>query len=55
MRHDACTHTGSMPGCRCDDRLRVEATEIAEDPAARPDIRAIAAATAAGMAVLVCK
>ena len=55
MRHDACTHTGSVPGCRCDDRLRTEAAEIAQDPSTRPDIRAIAAATAAGMAVLICK
>ena len=55
MRHDACTHTGSIPNCRCDDRLRAEATEIAKDSAIRPDVRAIAAATAAGMAVLICK
>ena len=55
MRHDACTHTGDLPNCRCDDRLRVEAIEIAQDPAMRPDVRALAAATAAGMTVLVCK
>ena len=55
MRHDACTHTGGIPSCRCDDRLRAEALEIAQDPATRPDIAALATATAASMVVLVCR
>ena len=55
MRHDACTHTNDMPSCRCDDRLRAEATEIAQDPATPTDIAALATATAASMAILVCK
>ena len=55
MRHDACTHTNDVPSCRCDDRLRIEATEIAQDPATPTDIAALATATAASMTILVCK
>ena len=55
QRHDSCTHTGKLPSCRCDDLLRIETSEIAQDPAMSPDIRALAAATAASMLVLVCK
>lgn len=55
MRHDACTHTNDLPSCRCDDRLRAEADEIAHDPASRPEIVALATAMSASMAVLVCK
>ena len=55
MRHDACTQTGKMPSCKCDDLLRIEAGEIAQDPATRADIAALATATAASMTVLICK
>ena len=55
MHHDACTQTGKFPSCACDDKLRLAATAIAEDPATPPDIKAIAVATAGGMAVLVFK
>ncbi len=55
MHHDACTQTGKFPSCACDEKLRRAATAIAEDPSTPPDIKAIAVATASGMAVLVCK
>ena len=55
MRHDACTHTNDLPSCRCDDRLRAEADEIAHDPATPAEIAALATATAASMTLLVCK
>ena len=55
MHHDACTHTGSLPSCACDDRLRAEATAVARDPATPPDVQAVAIATAASMTVLLCK
>jgi hypothetical protein len=55
MRHDACTQTGQLPTCACDERLRIEATAIARDPRTRPDVQAIAAATAGGMTILLCK
>ena len=55
MRHDACTKTDKLPACACDDRLRLEATDIVQDPQTRADIRALAIATASAMAVLVCK
>ena len=54
-RHDACTRTGTLPPCACDDRLRLAATTIAADTAETPDLRALAGATAAAMAVLICK
>ena len=54
MRHDACTRTGSLPSCGCDARLKREATAIAHDPASTTELRALAAATAASMAILVC-
>ncbi len=55
MHHDACTTTGTLPSCACDDGLRADATLVAQDPATPPDVRAVALATAAGMAVLICK
>ena len=54
MRHDACTKTGSLPTCACDERLMREATAIAESPASTVDLKALATATAASMAILVC-
>ena len=54
MRHDACTKTGSLPSCTCDERLMREATTIAHDPASTADLKALATATAASMAILVC-
>ena len=55
MHHDACTRTGTLPPCACDERLRLAATVIAADPGNTPDVRTIAGATAAAMAVLICK
>ncbi len=55
MHHDACTRTGALPSCACDDRLRAEATAVAQDPATPADVQAIALATAASMAVLICR
>ncbi len=54
-RHDACTQTGSLPNCACNDRLQAESIAIAQDPQQTPDLQALAAATAASMAVLICK
>lgn len=54
MRHDACTPDGGLPSCACDQRFRVEATAVAEDPASPPALKVTAAATAAAIAVLVC-
>ena len=53
--HDACSESGTLPGCTCDQRLRIEATAIAEDPATPLDLKVAAAGTAAAMAVLVCE
>ena len=55
MRHDACTDTGTLPSCTCDQRLRIEATAVAEDPTTPPDLKVTAAATAAAIAVLICE
>ncbi len=55
MRHDACTTTGDVPNCACNDRLRLESAAIAQDPQTPPNIQGLAAATAASMAVLICK
>lgn len=55
MRHDACTKTGALPNCACNERLQREATAIVEDPRTTPELKTLAAATAAGMAVLICK
>lgn len=55
MRHDACTKTGKLPSCACDDRLRVEATLVAKDPRTPPDVQAVALATATAMELLICK
>ena len=54
-QHDACTHTGSMPSCRCDERFGREASAIANDPSRTDELRALAASMAASMAVLICK
>jgi hypothetical protein len=55
MHHDACTKTGSLPSCACDERLLRDAKAIAEDPRTPADLQTVAAATAAAMAVLVCE
>lgn len=55
MRHDACTHTGRLPSCACDNGLREAATTIAQDPYTPADIQALATAMAASMVVLICK
>ena len=55
MRHDACTHTGNLPSCTCDEHLQGEATAIAADESRPKKMRALAGAMAASMAVLICK
>ena len=55
MRHDACTRTGSLPSCACDERLEREARVIADNPATTAELKALAVATAASMAILVCR
>ena len=55
MRHDQCTTSRVVLSCTCDERLMREATAIADDPATAVDLKALATATAASMAVLVCK
>lgn len=54
-RHDACTHTGTLPSCTCDNRLREEANEIAQDPKTPAEVQALAVAMVGSMTVLVCK
>ena len=54
-RHDACTVTGDVPNCACNDRLQAESAAIAQDSSQPADLQALAAATAASMAVLICK
>lgn len=54
-RHDACTHANRLPNCACDDRLRHEATAIAEASDTPAELKALASATAAAMVVLICK
>jgi hypothetical protein len=54
MRHDACTPTGGLPSCACDQRFRAEATAVAEDPTTPADLKVTAVAAAAAIAVLVC-
>ena len=55
QRHDACTVTGTLPNCACDERLQREARAIAADPTSTAALKALATATAASMAILVCK
>ena len=55
MRHDACTVENKLPNCQCDERLQREATAIAGSATEMAQIKALAAATAASMAVLICK
>ena len=55
MRHDACTKTGTLPSCACNERLRTEAIAIATDASRTEQLRALAGATAASMTVLICK
>ena len=55
MRHDACTHTGNLPSCSCDNRLHDEAVAIAQDGRTPVEIKALAATMAASMVVLICK
>ncbi len=54
-RHDNCTKDGELPSCACDGRLQREATAVVDDPASTPDLKTLAAAVAASMAVLICK
>lgn len=54
QRHDACTKTGKLPSCRCDERLRDEARAIATNPQTAPRLQILASATASAMAVLIC-
>lgn len=55
MHHDSCTKTNTLPSCACNDRLRAEATAVAEDPQTPAKIQVVAATIAASMAVLVCR
>lgn len=55
MHHDACTKTNTLPTCACNDRLRAEATAVAEDPRTPASLQVMAATVAASMAVLVCR
>ncbi len=55
MRHDACTHTGKLPSCTCDNRLHDEAFAIAQDPRTPADLKVLATGVAASMVVLICK
>lgn len=55
MHHDACTKTGKLPSCACDEELYLAATVIAQDPKTPPKIQVVAGAAATGMALLVCK
>lgn len=55
MRHDACTKTGKLPSCRCDNRLHDEAVAIAQDPRTPLKIQVLATSVAASMVVLICK
>ena len=55
MRHDACTKTGHMPSCACDNRLHDEVKEIAQDPRTPDDMKVLATSMAASMVVLICR
>lgn len=55
MRHDACTRTGKLPDCACDNRLHDEAFAIAKDPNTPADLKLLATSVAASMVVLVCR
>ncbi len=54
-RHDSCTRTGKLPSCTCNERLKDEASAIVSDPDATADLKALSAAVAASMTVLICK
>ena len=55
MHHDACTQSGVLPSCACDDRLRAEASAVAQDPQTPASLQAVALVTAASMTVLLCR
>ena len=55
MRHDACTTTGTLPSCACNERLEREATGIADSPATSPELKVLATAVATSMVLLVCE
>ncbi len=55
MHHDACTHTGRLPSCACDNRLHDDAVTISRDPRTPVDIQVLATSVAASMLVLICK
>ncbi len=55
MHHDACTKTGKMPSCACDNRLHDDAVAVARDPRTPVDIQVLATTMAASMVVLICK
>ncbi len=55
MRHDACTKTGKLPSCACDNRLHDDAFAIAQDPRTPTSVQVLATTVAASMVVLICK
>ena len=55
MHHDECTKTGDLPSCACDGRLQAESQAILDDPTASAELKTLAAAMAASMAILICK
>lgn len=55
MHHDACTTDGQIPACSCNEKLRTEATRIAQDPRVSEDERQAAEFTTQGVAALPCQ
>lgn len=55
MNHDACTPTGGIPTCDCNERLRDEAAAVARDPRQAPELQSLAALTAAAATAMICK
>jgi hypothetical protein len=47
MHHDACTPSGKVQSCACNERLAEEATAVARDPAQPPELQSLATLTAA--------
>jgi hypothetical protein len=47
MHHDACTPSGKVQSCACNERLVEEATAVARDPAQSPELQSLATLTAA--------
>lgn len=42
MHHDACTPSGGLPACACNDRLRREAAAVSGSPRQPQDLRSLA-------------